>query len=67
MPDKAIDVIDEAGAAQQLLHPEPIARRPSSARLDIEQVVAKIARFPSNQVSTSDKEALRDLECQVSS
>ena len=60
MPDKAIDVIDEAGAAQQLL---PVSRRKKSiGTSDVERVVAKIARIPSSQVSTSDKEALKDLD-----
>ena len=60
MPDKAIDVIDEAGAAQQLL---PAKRRKKSIGAgDVERVVAKIARIPSNQVSSSDKEALKDLD-----
>ena len=63
MPDKAIDVIDEAGAAQQLLTPS--RRKKTVGALDIEQVVAKIARIPSNQVSTSDKEALRDLDAKL--
>ena len=58
MPDKAIDVIDEAGAAQQLLPP---SRRKKTFG-DVEQVVAKIARIPSTQVSTSDKEALKGLD-----
>jgi ATP-dependent Clp protease ATP-binding subunit ClpA len=60
MPDKAIDVIDEAGAAQQLAAPSK--RKKSIGPADIEQVVAKIARIPSAQVTTSDKEALRDLD-----
>jgi ATP-dependent Clp protease ATP-binding subunit ClpA len=60
MPDKAIDVIDEAGAAQQLLPPS--RRRKQLGPADIEQVVAKIARIPSQQVTNSDKEALRDLD-----
>ena len=60
MPDKAIDVIDEAGAAQQLL---PAKRRKKSIGAgDVERVVAKIARIPSSQVSTSDKEALKHLD-----
>ena len=63
MPDKAIDVIDEAGAAQQLL---PASRRKKSiGASDIEQVVAKIARIPSSQVTSSDKEALRDLDSKL--
>lgn len=60
MPDKAIDVIDEAGAAQQIVAPSK--RKKSIGATDIEQVVAKIARIPSTQVTASDKEALRDLD-----
>jgi len=60
LPDKAIDVVDEAGAYQQLL-PESKRKKKISAS-DIENVVAKIARIPPKSVSTSDKEALRDLE-----
>ncbi|MFM8356229.1 MAG: AAA family ATPase, partial [Gammaproteobacteria bacterium] len=60
MPDKAIDVIDEAGAAQQLVAPSK--RKKTITPQDVEQVVAKIARIPSAQVTTSDKEALRDLD-----
>jgi ATP-dependent Clp protease ATP-binding subunit ClpA len=63
MPDKAIDVIDEAGAAQQLAAPSK--RKKSIGPGDIEQVVAKIARIPSTQVTTSDKEALRDLDAKL--
>ena len=63
MPDKAIDVIDEAGAAQQLLAPS--RRKKTVGAVDVEQVVAKIARIPSNQVTTSDKEALRDLDAKL--
>ena len=60
MPDKAIDVIDEAGAAQQL---QPPSRRKKSIGVtDVEQVVAKIARSPSSQVTASDKASLRDLD-----
>ncbi|MEM6709946.1 MAG: AAA family ATPase, partial [Pseudomonadota bacterium] len=63
MPDKAIDVVDEAGAAQLLL---PSSKRKKSIGApDVEQVVAKIARIPSSQVSSSDKEALRDLESKL--
>lgn len=63
MPDKAIDVIDEAGAAQQLLPPS--RRKKQLGPGDIEQVVAKIARIPSQQVTNSDKEALRDLDSKL--
>jgi ATP-dependent Clp protease ATP-binding subunit ClpA len=59
-PDKAIDVIDEAGAAQQLVAPSK--RKKSIGATDVEQVVAKIARIPSSQVTSSDKEALKDLD-----
>ena len=60
MPDKAIDVVDEAGAAQKLL---PASKRKKSiGERDIEQIVAKIARIPSKQVTVSDKEALKDLD-----
>ncbi len=60
LPDKAIDVIDEAGAAQKLLPPS--RRKKTIGATDVEQVVAKIARIPSTQVTSSDKEALRDLD-----
>jgi ATP-dependent Clp protease ATP-binding subunit ClpA len=60
LPDKAIDVIDEAGAGQQLL---PVNKRKKSIGVhDIEAIVAKIARIPPKTVSTSDREALRTLE-----
>ena len=60
LPDKAIDVIDEAGAAQHLL-PESRRRKTISAK-EIEAVVAKIARIPPKNVSKDDAEVLRDLE-----
>ena len=60
LPDKAIDVIDEAGAYQQLVVQSK--RKKTIGAPDVEQVVAKIARIPSSQVSTSDKQALRDLD-----
>ncbi len=60
LPDKAIDVIDEAGASQQLLPP---ARRKKTIGVhDIETIVAKMARIPPKTVSTSDREALMTLE-----
>ncbi len=62
-PDKAIDVIDEAGAAQQLV--KPSRRKKSIGATDVEQVVAKIARIPSTQVTTSDKEALRGIDSKL--
>ncbi|MDM8545685.1 ATP-dependent Clp protease ATP-binding subunit ClpA [Candidatus Venteria ishoeyi] len=60
LPDKAIDIIDEAGARQRLLPP---SRRKKTVGLhDIEQIVAKIARIPPKNVSTSDKDVLQHLE-----
>ena len=60
LPDKAIDVIDEAGASQKLLPPS--RRRKTVGVADIEAVVAKMARIPPKTVSTSDKDVLRNLE-----
>ena len=60
LPDKAIDVIDEAGAGQQLLPPS--RRKKTIGVHDIEDIVAKIARIPPKTVSTSDREALQTLE-----
>ena len=60
LPDKAIDVIDEAGAGQQLLAPSK--RKKTIGVHDIESIVAKMARIPPKTVSTSDREALRTLE-----
>ncbi len=60
LPDKAIDVIDEAGASQWL-QPDSKRRKQIGPR-EIEQVVAKIARIPSKQVNKSDEESLRSLE-----
>jgi ATP-dependent Clp protease ATP-binding subunit ClpA len=60
LPDKAIDVIDEAGARQRLL---PTEQR--VARIDVsevEYIVAKMARIPPKQVSASDKEVLRHID-----
>ncbi|MGX2039393.1 ATP-dependent Clp protease ATP-binding subunit ClpA [Methylocaldum sp. MU1018] len=60
LPDKAIDVIDEAGASQRLL---PVSRRKKLiGTLEIEDIVSKIARIPPKTVSTNDKDKLRDLE-----
>jgi ATP-dependent Clp protease ATP-binding subunit ClpA len=60
LPDKAIDVIDEAGAYQQLL---PAAKRKKLIGVgDIETVIAKIARIPPKSVSSDDKETLQKLE-----
>lgn len=60
LPDKAIDVIDEAGASQILL---PVSKRKKTIGVrDIEAIVAKIARIPAKSVSSDDKEVLRSLE-----
>jgi ATP-dependent Clp protease ATP-binding subunit ClpA len=60
LPDKAIDVIDEAGAFQQLL---PASRRKKVIGVsEIEAVIAKIARIPPKAVSSNDKETLQKLE-----
>ncbi len=60
LPDKAIDIIDEAGASQQLLPPNK--RKKVIGITDIENIVAKIARIPPKTVTTSDKDVLRTLE-----
>ncbi|MGA0265099.1 MAG: ATP-dependent Clp protease ATP-binding subunit ClpA [Lysobacterales bacterium] len=60
LPDKAIDVIDEAGARQRLL-PED-ERKTDLDEHDIEDIVARMARIPPKQVSRSDRDALRNLE-----
>uniref|UniRef100_UPI0025E08AB1 AAA family ATPase n=1 Tax=uncultured Pseudophaeobacter sp. TaxID=1759421 RepID=UPI0025E08AB1 len=60
LPDKAIDVIDEAGAAQHLV-PESKRRKTIGVK-EIEAVVAKIARIPPKSVTKDDAEVLKDLE-----
>ncbi|KPF88091.1 ATP-dependent Clp protease ATP-binding subunit ClpA [alpha proteobacterium AAP38] len=60
LPDKAIDVIDEVGAAQTML-PEN-KRKKTITQKDVEAVVAKIARIPPKSVSRDDKEVLLNLE-----
>ena len=60
LPDKAIDVIDEAGAAQHLVAESK--RRKTIGVKEIENVVAKIARIPPKNVSKDDAEVLKDLE-----
>jgi len=60
LPDKAIDVIDEAGAKQRLL---PQSKRKKTIGVgDIESIIAKIARIPPKTVSRSDKDTLKNLE-----
>ena len=60
LPDKAIDVIDESGAAQMLV-PEARRRKTISVK-EVEAVVAKMARIPPKSVSRDDKKALQNLE-----
>jgi ATP-dependent Clp protease ATP-binding subunit ClpA len=60
LPDKAIDIIDEAGAHRQL---QPKASRKKTINVsDIESIVAKIARIPPKSVSSSDMDVLKKLE-----
>ncbi|CAK4067302.1 MULTISPECIES: ATP-dependent Clp protease ATP-binding subunit ClpA [Vibrio] len=60
LPDKAIDVIDEAGARSRLA---PASRRKKTVGVaDIEAMVAKMARIPEKSVSSSDKEILKNLD-----
>ena len=60
LPDKAIDVVDEAGARARL---KPIAEREATVEVrHIEDVVARMARIPAKNVSTSDREVLKNLE-----
>ena len=60
LPDKAIDVIDEAGAAQRIL---PVSKRKKTiSKAEIEDIVAKIARIPPANVSNDDKGKLKTLE-----
>jgi len=60
LPDKAIDVIDEAGAYQRL---QPVSKRKKLiGAKDVENIVAKIARIPAKSINNSDKDKLRTLE-----
>ncbi len=60
LPDKAIDIIDEAGANQKVL---PKSKRKKQINVAvIEQIIAKIARIPENSVSQSDKEILKNID-----
>ncbi len=60
LPDKAVDVIDEAGAGQRLLPPS--RRKKTVGIREIEHVISQMARIPEKTVSASDKEGLRNLE-----
>ncbi|MDP2018292.1 ATP-dependent Clp protease ATP-binding subunit ClpA [Hydrogenophaga sp.] len=60
LPDKAIDVIDEAGAAQRIL---PVSKRKKTiTKTEVEEIVAKIARIPPANVSNDDRSKLQTLE-----
>ncbi|RZQ56862.1 ATP-dependent Clp protease ATP-binding subunit ClpA [Pseudidiomarina tainanensis] len=60
LPDKAIDVLDEAGASQRLLPPSK--RKKTIGVQDIENIIAKIARVPEQSVSRSDQQILKNLD-----
>ncbi len=60
LPDKAIDVIDEAGAAQRILPANK--RKKTITRLEVEEIVAKIARIPPASVSSDDRSKLKTLD-----
>lgn len=60
LPDKAIDIIDEAGASQRLLAPSK--RKKTIGVSDIEAIISKIARVPEKSISTSDKDTLKNIE-----
>ena len=60
LPDKAIDVLDEVGAAQMLLAPS--RRKKTIGVKDVEEIVAKIARIPPKNVSRDDKQTLETLD-----
>jgi ATP-dependent Clp protease ATP-binding subunit ClpA len=60
LPDKAIDVIDEAGAAQRIL---PVSKRKKTiGKSEVEDIIAKIARIPPQTVSSDDRAQLKSLE-----
>jgi ATP-dependent Clp protease ATP-binding subunit ClpA len=60
LPDKAIDVIDEAGAAQRIL---PLSKRKKTVgKTEVEDIIAKIARIPPQTVSSDDRAQLKNLE-----
>lgn len=63
LPDKAIDVIDEVGALQQI---QPKSKRKTNIGVsDIENIIAKLARIPSRQVSNNDKSLLKNLSAEL--
>ena len=62
LPDKAIDVIDEVGAAQRLKPESKRRKRKTIGLKDIETIIAKMARVPAKNVSHGDKQSLKTLE-----
>ncbi len=60
LPDKAIDVIDEAGAAQRILPKSK--QRKTIGKQEIEEIIAKIARIPAKTINTDDRNALKTLD-----
>ena len=62
LPDKAIDVIDEVGAAQRLKPESKRRKRKTIGLRDIETIIAKMARVPAKNVSHGDKQSLKTLE-----
>ncbi len=60
LPDKAIDVIDEAGAAQKILPKSK--QKKTIGKTEIEEIVAKIARIPAKNVSSDDRNSLKTLD-----
>ncbi|MES2886801.1 MAG: ATP-dependent Clp protease ATP-binding subunit ClpA [Pseudomonadota bacterium] len=65
LPDKAIDVIDEAGAAQRILPKSK--QKKTITRTEVEEIVAKIARIPPTSVSNDDRSKLKSLERDLNS
>ena len=65
LPDKAIDVIDEAGAAQRILPKNK--QKKTITRLEVEEIVAKIARIPPASVSSDDRAKLKSLDRDLNS
>ncbi|QKI89082.1 ATP-dependent Clp protease ATP-binding subunit ClpA [Thiomicrorhabdus xiamenensis] len=63
LPDKAIDVIDEAGAKQALVAPSK--RRKQIGVHEVQQVVASIARIPVTQITQKERDTLKDLEANL--
>ena len=62
LPDKAIDVMDEAGAAVRLRQPDEDGKRPAVTLRDVERIVARMAGIPERSVSGGEKDRLRHLE-----